>query len=64
LTARSGQAARVDCRQAQTADPRRLSNSRGHQDGSDVVIAFNGTTGIYIKDHTIAQLDAGDFVFA
>jgi serralysin len=34
-----------------------------YQDGADVVIAFNATTGIYIKNHTIAQLDAGDFLF-
>jgi hypothetical protein len=27
-----------------------------YQDGSDVVIAFGPTTGIYIKNHTIDQL--------
>jgi hypothetical protein len=33
------------------------------QDGNDVVIGFNSTTGIYIKNHTIAQLVADDFLF-
>jgi Ca2+-binding RTX toxin-like protein len=35
-----------------------------YQDGSDVVIAFGPTTGIYIKNHTIAQLAVNDFLFA
>jgi Ca2+-binding RTX toxin-like protein len=35
-----------------------------YQDGSDVVIAFAATTGIYIKNHTIAQLAVDDFLFA
>jgi Ca2+-binding RTX toxin-like protein len=34
------------------------------QDGADVVVAFNATTGIYIKNHTIAQLAPDDFLFA
>jgi hypothetical protein len=29
-----------------------------------VVIAFNATTGIYVKNHTIDQIDAGDVLFA
>jgi Ca2+-binding RTX toxin-like protein len=35
-----------------------------YQDGSDVVIAFNATTGLYLKNHTIAQLSFDDFLFA
>ncbi len=35
-----------------------------YQDGSDVVIAFGPTSGIYIKNHTIAQLAVDDFLFA
>jgi hypothetical protein len=29
-----------------------------------VVIAFGATTGVYIKNHTIAQLAVDDFLFA
>jgi Ca2+-binding RTX toxin-like protein len=38
--------------------------SQSVQSGSDVVIAFNATTGISIKNYTIAQLAADDFLFA
>jgi Ca2+-binding RTX toxin-like protein len=38
--------------------------SNAYQDGSDVVIAFNASTGIYIKNHTTAQLAVDDFLFA
>ena len=34
-----------------------------YQDGSDVVIGFDATTGIYLKNYTIAQLSPDDFVF-
>ena len=38
--------------------------SQSYQSGSDVMIAFNATTGIVISNHTIAQLAADDFLFA
>jgi hypothetical protein len=38
--------------------------SNAYQDGADVVIAFGATTGIYIKNHEIAQLGVDDFLLA
>jgi hypothetical protein len=32
--------------------------------GLALQIAFNATTGIYVKNHTIDQIDAGDVLFA
>ena len=38
--------------------------SHAYQDGPNVVIAFDATTGIYINGYSIAQLAADDFLFA
>jgi Ca2+-binding RTX toxin-like protein len=35
-----------------------------YQDGSDVVIAFNATSGVYLKGYTVDQLSSDDFLFA
>ena len=37
--------------------------SHAYQDGSNVVIAFDATTGIYVNGYSIAQLAADDFLF-
>jgi hypothetical protein len=38
--------------------------SQSYQSGADVMIAFNASTGILIKNHTIEQLSSDDFLFA
>jgi Ca2+-binding RTX toxin-like protein len=38
--------------------------SHAYQDGPNVVIAFDATTGIYINGYSIAQLAPDDFLFA